>query len=175
MVSIVGPLVLDWCGRASAATHNSAVVDWGDVPTWIYTGLTLVIAVGAFWSIAIGLGQRGRRFAELVWALPTTIDTGAGVCTLVVHNGSDSPVYDATVMLDAGGRKEYVHYYLLAPRSSSDADDLDFLTTADWASQNPPPKSLRPPIWVQFTDGSGKRWVREPAGGLRKSRRKEKL
>ena len=172
---MLGPALLDGCGQAAAKARNSSVVDWGDAPTWIYTGLTLVIAVGAFWSIAIGLRQRDRRLAELVWALPTNIDTGAGVCTVVVHNGSDSPVYDATVLLDAGGRKEYVHYYLVAPQSSSDADDLDFLTTAEWVSQNPPPKSLRPPIWVQFTDGAGKRWVREPAGGLRKLRRNERL
>ncbi len=153
----------------------SLSVDWGDVPTWAYTILTLVIAIAAFATIVSSLRQRDRRFAELVWVLPVRIDTGTGTCTVTVHNGSDGPIYNATVKLDAGGRGEYVHYYLIAPRSTSEQDDLDSLTTAEWVTQDPPPKSLAPPLWLQFTDGAGICWIRGPDGGLRKSRKDEKL
>jgi hypothetical protein len=80
-----------------------ATIDWGSVPSWVSGGITAVsVAIGAV-SLTRAVGDSRGAAARRVWpiCLKYSYGTGPGPheATVVVHNGSEEPVFESSVRL----------------------------------------------------------------------------
>jgi hypothetical protein len=139
---------------------------------------SIVFAATAIWTLVLLVADRRREFAKRVFVRGEQFDlTGtaapakgqqwqwSGPCRVL--NGSDGPIYDATVaVLNSDWmrrRKVAVRrtWAVIDPHSTSELSD-----ELNGHVESKKPGGIRVPLEIEFTDGSGRRWRRDPDGRL---------
>lgn len=161
-----------------------AGTDWGDVATW-FTGIATALAVAfAAWSYVKSNRDKRAGEAARVAAWFTTFrystkpEESSGMA--VIYNGSDLPIYDASLRLlpwdwkpktkfkDGVAPLDGCTFPVVRPRSSTEPVEM-----CEGLKYPAPPeqgrrREIRPPLQVEFTVADGSRWLRQPDGKLRR-------
>ncbi|MEU1421212.1 hypothetical protein [Kitasatospora sp. NPDC005751] len=162
----------------SAPHAHFIAVQGGSAPSWVsYTGLivSIVAAAGALANYLRTHWRDRRKDSEeyaakvAAWTGP---DTGEGpgdlyrYNSIVVHNGSDQPVFNAVAVLETAepgglpGETDVVNIAIgLIPPGETVQREIDIAV---------PREILRRPVTIWFQDARGHRWERDEAGQLRR-------
>ncbi|MFJ6775674.1 hypothetical protein ACIQOV_32755 [Kitasatospora sp. NPDC091257] len=165
----------------TSAPYRLIAAPGAGAPSWVsYTGLAVSVAV-AVGTITMHLRThwRDRRkdseeYAAKVaaWTGP---DTGEGPGNLyrydsvVVHNGSDQPVFNTVVVLrtaapgELPGETDVVNIAIgLIPPKETVQRDISVAV---------PPGTVQQPVTIAFQDAQGRTWERDEAGQLHRGER----
>lgn len=145
-----------------------AAIDWGSVPDWFAAIGTVGALVVALLLLGKELKDR-RRAAALAdlqpasqvfaWAKPEKARKGWATYVL---NGSNEPIYDVIVRftprIDRSGAQTVERLWgTVAPGRPE---------KGDWYPNDPREVFGFPRVEIEFTDGRGRHWVRDPDGHL---------
>jgi hypothetical protein len=135
----------------------------GTIPDWI-------AALGTVFAFFVALGLltkelAARREAEddrrseqarrvAAWTLPGPVPEITHV--LVMHNGSEEPVYAITLIMEDQDK----------PGSVTRKDFWDYLPPEERSKESSGSVGRPGPITLSFTDAAGRRWTRYPDGRL---------